>query len=295
MSVARGKIVNVVWMHPRVERDLAEHWAPDVVPSALPTEWLGIDVGFIYPAVDSDGVIYRWARTAEPFRPKVPYAEAGPVRIRKADGSERTFDAYSPDQFQDVFARARDEGYRARVGVLAGTIVKKARESERGIALEDWSDFRRRRAAWVELWREIKARAEKYGAAVRTVPAAWTSTTCPRCGDADPANRPSRDVFLCLSCGLEGQSDRIAASNIRNRALAGNVTSETLAVCRNPVCDRAPFRKGTCCSCYFFHRRRYRWPNEDELATLRAARNYSQFKAILLEQHRQLHSGDVAQ
>jgi putative transposase len=45
-----------------------------------------------------------------------------------------------------------------------------------------------------------------------------TSRTCPCCGSIDKANRPTRDRFLCLSCGETGPADYIAARNIAFRA-----------------------------------------------------------------------------
>jgi transposase len=50
-----------------------------------------------------------------------------------------------------------------------------------------------------------------------TIPAPGTSQQCPRCGHTDQVNRPKRDLFRCVACGLEGHADVIAAQNIRNR------------------------------------------------------------------------------
>jgi transposase len=48
-----------------------------------------------------------------------------------------------------------------------------------------------------------------------TIPAPGTSQECPRCGHIDPANRPERDLFRCVVCGLSGHADIVAAQNIR--------------------------------------------------------------------------------
>jgi len=62
-----------------------------------------------------------------------------------------------------------------------------------------------------------------------TVPAPRTSQTCPRCGCIDPANRPERDLFRCVACGLTGHADIIAAQNIRDRYTAPTAVAQAVA------------------------------------------------------------------
>jgi hypothetical protein len=49
---------------------------------------------------------------------------------------------------------------------------------------------------------------------------AYTSQECPECRHTCRANRPSQSRFKCVSCGLAGQADTIAAKNIRVRGRA---------------------------------------------------------------------------
>jgi len=63
----------------------------------------------------------------------------------------------------------------------------------------------------------------EYKAAAKGVPVVLvdprnTSRTCPRCGTIDRKNRRTREEFRCVSCGLAGSADRIAATNIAARA-----------------------------------------------------------------------------
>ncbi|MER5626372.1 zinc ribbon domain-containing protein [Streptosporangium sp. NPDC002544] len=55
--------------------------------------------------------------------------------------------------------------------------------------------------------------------AVRLVDPRNTSRTCPECGHIDRRNRPTRDEFRCVSCGLVGPVDYFAAINIGRRAV----------------------------------------------------------------------------
>jgi transposase len=62
-----------------------------------------------------------------------------------------------------------------------------------------------------------------------TVPAPGTSQRCPRCGHTDPANRPDRDHFRCVACGLSGHADIIAAQNIKGRYAARTAAAQSVA------------------------------------------------------------------
>lgn len=243
----------------------------------MPRGWLGVDVGFIYPAVDSDGQIYRWHGGSRYLIGAPADTYGGPVTIRKADGTVHTRPAYDPAELQDIEARARGEHYQMNVRILASMVVAKARHSDRGIALEDWSDFRRRRAAWVDVWRKVRDVAEQRGCSIRMVPSAWSSTTCPECGYSSPGNRPRRGTFQCLSCGHVGQADRVAALNIMARA-GGHVDGGS-NFCANPACRRPAFRTGLCCSCYFYSRRHDSLPDARVLEDLQIAANYAAMKA----------------
>lgn len=56
------------------------------------------------------------------------------------------------------------------------------------------------------------------GTRVVAVNPAFTSRTCPRCGDSRKANRVSRDRFCCQACGLAGCADAVASVNIKRKA-----------------------------------------------------------------------------
>jgi Putative transposase DNA-binding domain len=44
-----------------------------------------------------------------------------------------------------------------------------------------------------------------------------TSRECPECHTIDKRNRPSRNAFRCIQCGLEAMADHIASRNIAHR------------------------------------------------------------------------------
>lgn len=242
-----------------------------------PLDWLGVDVGWVYPAVDSDGTIYRWARRSE--RQHTRAAIAGPVTITRADGITLTRDPYDGAQIADINARARRNEDRYLVTQIALRIVGRAKKTDRGVALEDWQTFKGRRTAWVQVYQTIIRQGDKQGVHVRDVNRAWTSLTCPECSFVDKVNRPDRGTFLCGHCGFTGQADHVAAINLRLRALHHyQVRTDRDARCANPAC-RSPeiFRAGRCLRCTFFKRRLGRYPTAEQIARLQPVDNYQDF------------------
>ena len=64
---------------------------------------------------------------------------------------------------------------------------------------------------------EVEHVARKYGIALSTVQASYTSKMCPVCGCIEDENRPEQETFRCVECGHSTNADFNAAINIRNR------------------------------------------------------------------------------
>lgn len=77
-------------------------------------------------------------------------------------------------------------------------------------------------------WYQIR-QFTSYKTEVVAVPAPGTSQQCPRCGHVDPANRPDRDRFRCVACGLSGHADIVAAQNIKGRYAARTAAAQSVA------------------------------------------------------------------
>ena len=77
------------------------------------------------------------------------------------------------------------------------------------------------------LKQEVEHIARKYGIAVSTVQASYTSLMCPMCGCIEDENRPNQETFECIECGYRDNADFNAAKNIRNRVLV-TVSQESL-------------------------------------------------------------------
>lgn len=236
--------------------------------------WLGVDVGWVYPAADSDGNLYEWTRRKYPTE---SMAHAGPVTIRRSDGSVVVRPAYSPREAAIALSRATPASVRA----VAVSIVVLASRTRRGVALEDWSSFQRRKPAWVAVYQKIATYAEERKVDVVQVNRAYTSITCPRCNHKARENRVTRDRFVCVVCGLAGQADFVAAINIARRA--EGTFSVDMGMCTTEGCDRHVWRAGLCASCYRYKRRTGEKPPVDVIRFRRLAPNLRAYRELMRE------------
>jgi len=185
-----------------------------------PGGWLGVDLGVVNIAVDSDGNraagghlngLRRRHRRLRGRLQKLGTRSAR-RRLRDRSGRERRF--------------ATDVNHR-----IAKELVRRAERAGRGIALEDLKGIRGRiRArrsqrgalhswAFAQLKQLILYKAALAGVPVDAeVDPRNSSRQCPRCGHTSKRNRPSQARFRCLGCGHHGHADHIAASNIAGRA-----------------------------------------------------------------------------
>lgn len=191
---------------------------------------LGIDLGIVNLATDSDGEIHsashvnnvrhRHRRLRQRLQKKG--TKAARRRLRRLSGKEQRFATHVNH-------------------VLSKRIVAKAVDTHRAIALENLGGIRTRvtvrkpQRATLHSWSFFQLRQFlTYKATLRCVPVVLvdprnTSRTCPHCGCIDKANRPSQDRFSCVSCGFAGHADTIAAGNIARRAAVNQPNVSALA------------------------------------------------------------------
>lgn len=179
--------------------------------------WLGIDVGWVHPAVDSDGRIYTWANQRHRQDARSYCTTASEVTVTRPDGTTHTQPPYGEEQIAALLVCSEHE-FQERCLRLASSIVAKAFRQSFGIAVESWDDRPDRSARWRIIHQAIISHAAQRDVPVIQVRRAYTSQTCPGCGHRSKDNRPTRDTFTCQRCGLAGQADEIAARNIAARA-----------------------------------------------------------------------------
>lgn len=182
-------------------------------------EFLGVDTGIVNIASDSDGNVYSGKTVSavrhrnQKLRSKLQKKGTHQAKrlLKKLSGRESRFSKHTNH-------------------VISKRIVATAKDTGRGIALEDLSGIadrvtvRKSQRATLHSWAfydlrfKIEYKARRAGVPVEVVDPRNTSRTCSECNHVDKKNRKTQSSFKCVSCGHSGPADTIAAVNISRRA-----------------------------------------------------------------------------
>ena len=176
---------------------------------------LGIDLGLINLACDSDGQTFTGAKVHQ-------------VRMRfhkRRSELQRVATRSAKHRLKQL--AGREKRFQKDVNhCIAKTLVHKAVVSRKALALEDLTGINERvtvrrehryeRHSWAfsQLRMYIAYKAAWAAVPVRFVDPAYTSQMCSRCGHCEKANRQSQASFLCKQCGFCCRADFNAALNI---------------------------------------------------------------------------------
>jgi len=208
-------------------------------PPVEVNDFLGVDLGIVNLAVDSDGEVYSGEQVEKVRR---RFAKTRRKLQKKGTRSSKRI-------MQRI--RRRESRFRAYVNhVISKKLVAVAKGTTRGIALEDLKHIRtrvtvgrRQRArhsgwAFFQLRSFIEYKARLAGVTVVAVNPAYTSKTCSRCGHCDEGNRKNPSEFCCLHCGFSCHADFNAACNHRRLGLSVSQPHKQRSV-RVPFLDRS--------------------------------------------------------
>ncbi len=195
------------------------------VPTPTPgevTDTLGIDLGIINLATDSEGETFsgeqvervRTRHQALRQRLQKRGTKSAKRHLKNLSGREARF--------------RKDVNHR-----ISKRIVQKAKAHHQGIAIEDLRHIRSRTEArlrksqrarhsswsFFQLRFFLQYKATLAGVPLHTVDPAYTSRTCSVCGHCAKANRKSQASFVCKQCGFADNADRNAAINISRAAV----------------------------------------------------------------------------
>lgn len=194
------------------------------------TDFLGVDLGAINIAADSDGEIYTNTETE-----KVRQKQNKVRRSLQRKAAKQKQHGKRPKNVRRKLKAlsGKERRFKANTNhVIAKQIAAKAKDTNRGIAIEDLKGIRERiqfkksqrdkMAKWsfAELRGFIEYKAKLTGVDVQPVNPRNTSKTCPECGHIDRSNRLVRAIFLCRSCGHFDHADIVGAKNIASVAAA---------------------------------------------------------------------------
>lgn len=202
------------------------------VPDGSPVEtdgWLGVDLGIRNLAFDSDGEAHSGEAVL-----------ANRSRIAKLRSALQSTGTKSARRHLRKL-RGREKGFHAHTNhVISKSIVRKAKDTGRGIALEDLKGIRDRVTvrkaqrvtlhswSFFQLRSFIAYKATLSGVTLVAVDPRNTSRTCPECGNIDKANRRSQAEFACTGCGFASHADHVGARNIASRGPVIGPIAETV-------------------------------------------------------------------
>lgn len=187
-----------------------------------PTDFLGVDMGVVNIATTSDSDNYTGAKIEasrqwfQKRRDKLQSigTQSAKRRLRQLSGKQARFQKHTNHEIsKQIVSKAKDTGRGISIENLKGirdrTTARKPQRAKRS----NWS-FHQLRAF-------IEYKARLLGVLVVQVDPRNTSKGCSNCGHIADGNRPTRDNFLCCSCGYAAPADYNAALNIRARASVG--------------------------------------------------------------------------
>lgn len=204
------------------------------VPEGAPVEvkdFLGVDLGIANIATTSDGDTHcgdavekvRRRHHRNRMRLQRKGTKGARKRLKAQSGREARF--------------RRHENH-----VISKRLVATAKDTGRGIALEDLKGIRdritvraRQRArhsgwSFAQLRMFVEYKAALAGVPVVAVDPRDSSRTCSACGHCDKGNRKTQASFVCLHCGYSANADFNAALNLRIRGLGCHKPPSELAV-----------------------------------------------------------------
>ena len=186
-------------------------------PAEQPAGTLGVDLGIVNLATDSDGETFSGA--------PVEHTRQRLLKLRAALQKKGTKSA------KRHLKRLRYKERRFHQNTnhcISKRLVAKAKQTRRGLAIEDLRHIRsrtdarlrksqrHRHASWsfFQLRAFLSYKAALAGVCPHLVDPRNTSRTCSICGHCESANRKSQAEFVCQSCGFAAPADYNAAVNI---------------------------------------------------------------------------------
>ncbi len=183
-----------------------------------PEGWLGVDLGIVNIAVDSEGNVYSGSAIKSirhrnrRLRAKLQRkgTKAAKRLLRRRNRKETRFATHTNHVIsKSIVATAKAQGQGIAIEELGGIRDRVTVRRGQRATLHSWSFF--------QLRQYIQYKAIQAGVRVQAVSPRNTSRTCPMCGCIDKANRRTQSSFLCTSCGYVASADVNAAGNIARR------------------------------------------------------------------------------
>jgi putative transposase len=186
-----------------------------------PTGFLGVDLGIVNLATDSDGTTYTGSHVERLRRWHID-RKAALQQVHTKSAKRRL-----------KRLRRRQQRFQKDINhQISKRLVGTAKRTGRGIAVEDLegirervkvqgADQRARHSNWgfFQLRQFVSYKAQLSGVRVVTIDPAYTSQRCSACGHTERANRKTQAEFCCVVCQFASPADYNAAINIERAAV----------------------------------------------------------------------------
>jgi len=185
-----------------------------------PTGVIGVDMGIVNLASDSDGVQYSGEHVKQIRERRFRHRQ----RLQKRNTRRARYRLRQLARKEARFAKDTNH-------CISKSLVEKARRERKALALEELTHIRKRvtvrkaqrreHSSWAfaQLRQFIVYKAALAGVPVQFICPRNTSRTCSVCGYCDKHNRRSQAQFSCKSCGYIANADTNAARNISRAAV----------------------------------------------------------------------------
>lgn len=199
---------------------------PDGSPTPT-TDFVGVDLGVANLATTSDGTRYG-GDAVEAVRIKYHAIRRSLGHKMNCQHKRRT--RKNARRAMKRIGNKEGRFRRHHNHVISKSLVLHAKDTARGLAVEDLTNirertrFRRKQRAKMGGWSFgqlrafIEYKARLHGVRVAVVDPRNTSRSCAACGHCEQGNRKSQSEFVCRQCGHEADADHNAAINIAARA-----------------------------------------------------------------------------
>jgi putative transposase len=180
-----------------------------------PTGVIGVDLGLVNLATDSDGEQYSGAQVRAIRERRFQHRQ----RLQKTNTCRARWRLRQLAGKEARFQRQINHEISKR-------LIQKAKQQRKALALEDLKGIRervtvrrsqrRQRASWAfhQLRLFVSYKAQREGVRMVLIDPRNTSRTCSACGHCEKNNRKTQDRFLCVACGYQINADVNAAVNI---------------------------------------------------------------------------------
>ncbi len=258
LPVAAFRQVQLVYSH-ATKRSCWHITVEDgVVPQpTTDTGMMAVDLGEIHPAACTNGaqatiIACRELRANAQHRNKktadlqelIARCQPGSRRWKKLVASRKRLQAQTETKQRDMLHKVSRAVVEEATAMQAGTIVMgdvrdvaDNTKTEKRLSREN----RQKISNWPhgQLRQYVTYKAAAVGIAVELINEAYTSKTCPACGQR---NKPKGRNYACSQCGFVGHRDNVGSTNILSKRMTGHLAR--MLPCET-VTYRHPFRRAS--------------------------------------------------